>query len=252
MSVLSVAPYLGIQTDVHEGRLRVYGGHTHWVSERLAYDLEESGALKPPWLLLKSRFNGFHFELPKRGVTLRALWPLLSLNSQAGLTLSLLKTMMRAWPVSMFPRSGVLCDTEGQLSLVPPFSTLVEGAAKTWDDFQFDEYCIGGIGQELTHGLAITLQRVLASLPLNEFFLMRRLTPQPPSLTVAWLSPLDELVARANDELLNKRAPPPDAKDRWASTLAVLEDQYQQSSPTSLAALVERAWPQVEPESRWG
>jgi hypothetical protein len=252
VSFLSVAPYLGIQTDVHEGALRVYGGRTPWVSEHLAYDLEEAAELKPPWLRLKTRFNGFHFELPERGVTLRALWPLLSLNSQAGLTLSLLKTMMRAWPVSMFPRSGVLCDTEGRLSLVPPFRTLVEGAAKTWDDFQFDEYCIGGLGEELTHGLAITLQRLLARLPLNEFFLMRRLAPQPPSASVAWLRPLDELVARANDELLNKRTPSPDARDRWVSTLAVLEDQYQQSSPTSLAELVELAWPQVEAESRWG
>lgn len=224
-----------------------------WYEISLERDLAESAGLTTPWLpRIKSERTSAEFSLPGKGVTLNALWPTLSVDQQAGAALSLLKTMTRAWPMSMFPRSGVLCGTDGVMWLVPPFKKLVDGAAKTWDDFQFDEYCIGGISGELTHGLAITLQRLLARLPLNEFFLMRTLTPRPPSLTVAWLRPLDELVMRVNDELLNKKTPQPDAKDRWASTLAVLEDQYQQTSPTSLGELVERAWPQVEPVSRWG
>jgi hypothetical protein len=254
VSDLNLAPWLGLRFGCAAGVLYVNVAYdTSWVREGLNQDLAASANRKSPWLrAIEIHYSSARFALPGRGVTLRALWPLLSPESQAGLTLNLLKTMMRAWPVSMFPRSSVLCDTQGQLSLVPSFSTLVEGAAKTWDDFQFDEYCIGGLGEELTHGLAITLQRLLARLPLNEFFLMRRLTPQPPSLTVAWLRPLDELVARANDELLNRRPPLNDARERWASTLAVLEDQYQQASSAGLAELVERAWTQVEPDSRWG
>ena len=252
MKHLGVAPYLSVNTDVEGEVLRVSAdGASEWFVQALEYDLAETAELKAPWLeRSKSSRTSAEFVLPKRGVTLSALWRGLSVDQQAGLTVTVLKTLSRVGPISMFPRSGVLLDTNGGLSLVPPFATLVSGAAKTWDDFQFDEYCIGGPSDEVTHCLAFTLQRLLTRLPLHEFFMLRTLTPQPPSMTVPWLRPLDELVAHANDEFVNKRAPASGASERWAATLAVLEDQFQQSTPLSL--LVERAWPQVNEEARWG
>lgn len=254
MSFLGVAPYLSLDTAVEGGALRVSGGlSADWFVRSLESDLAESAGLKPPWLpRTRSERTSAEFALPEGGVTLPGLWATLSLDQQAGVTLSLLKTLTRAWPVSMFPRSGVLCGTDGVLWLVPPFRTLVDGASKTWDDFQFDEYCLGGMSKELTHGLALTLQRLLVRVPLYEFFQLGTLTPALPSSKVAWLSPLDELVSAANDELWNKRAPAPGAADQWASTLAVLEDQHQQSSALTLGELVKRAWPRVDEAWRWG
>lgn len=138
----------------------------------------------------------------------------------------------------------------GVLWLSPPFRRSVDGAAKTWDEWQFDEYAIGGMGTTLTQSLAFTLMRLVAEVKLSAFYSLRTSPMLAPSSKVAWLRPLDALVVEANEDLLQKWQAAADCEARWVSALAVLEDQYQASAP-ALGELVARAWPTVEPQWRW-
>lgn len=255
MSHLAVAPFLWVDTDCSDdGRLTIScNSNNVWVAETLAHDLKGSAGLRPPWLprLSNDTPNSAVFQLPPGpGVTLRALWPSLSVDERAGLTVSLLKTLTRAWPFGLLPRSGVLCDAEGVLWLSPPLRASVNGASKTWDEWQFDEYAIGGMNTTLTQSLAFTLMRLVGEVKLSEFYSLRTSPMIAPSSRVAWLRPLDALVTEANEDLLQKWDAAADCQARWASALAVLEDQYQASAP-GLGELVARAWPAVEPASRW-
>lgn len=250
---LEVAPFLGLQTVLmEEGQLRVSCVRPDWLVESLTEDLARSAGLDAPWLpRLVSSPAAVTFGLPRgHGVTLSALWPTLGVEERGFVTVSLLNTMMRAWPVSLFPRSGVLCDAEGALWLVPPFSRCVDGASKTWDEWQFDEYAIGGMSGELTQTLALTLTRLLLEAPLHAVFSLRANRTPVPSSRVASLGALDQLVAQAMDELAHQRAPAEGSREAWASVLAVLEDQFQQGSG-GLGALVARAWPDAAVGSRW-
>lgn len=253
MSHLAVAPFLWLDTDCAEGRLTVScSSDNASIAETIAVDLAESAALSAPWLpRLSSTRSSAVFQLPAgRGVTMGALWPSLSIDQRAGLTISLLKTLMRAWPFGLLPRSGVLCDAEGVLWLSPPFRRSVDGAAKTWEEWQFEEYAIGGLGVGLTQSLSFPLMRLVCEVPVIGFYTLRGSPMVAPSSRVSWLRPLDALVAEANEVLLKKRQPAADAESRWAAALAVLEDQYQASAP-GLGELVARAWPTVPPQSRW-
>lgn len=252
---LDVAPFLGLDTDRSaNGQLKIScAPHRAWLAENLREDLARTAGLPPPWLprLSTGPEPSAIFGLPwERGVTLRALWPTLSLTEQALVTLALLKTLLRVGPVTLFPRSGVLCDSEGLMWLVPPFRTCADGASKTWDEWQFDEYGIGGMHDELPQTLAITLTRLLLDGSLPAMLSLRTARPALPSAKVQWLAPLDPLLTETWSALLDKRPPAGDLTARWTATIAVLEDQHQASAP-SLATLVSRAWPATDLLARW-
>lgn len=250
-----MAPFLGLDTDRSaNGQLRIScAPHLTWLAGSLREDLARSAGLPPPWLprLSTGPEPSALFALPwERGVTLRALWPTLSLTEQAWVTLTLLKTLLRVGPLSLFPRSGVLCDSEGLMWLVPPLRACAEGASKTWDEWQFDEYGLGGLGEELPQTLAVTLTRLLLDGSLPALLSLRSSRPPLPSEKLPWLAPLDPLVTETWSALLEKRPPAAELTARWAATLAVLEDQHQASAP-SLATLVARAWPATDLLARW-
>lgn len=252
---LDVAPFLNLETARSaDGQLRIScAPHSSWLVGSLRDDLTRTAGLPPPWLprLSTGPEPSAVFALPwERGVTLRALWPTLGLEERAWVTLALLKTLLRVGPVSLFPRSSVLCDSEGLLWLVPPLRACAEGASKTWDQWQFDEYGIGGMRAELPQTLALTLTRLLLEGTLPELLSLRTSRPALPSEKLPWLAPLDVLVAETWSALLEQRPPAADLTARWAATIAVLEDQHQASAP-SLATLVSRAWPATDLLARW-
>lgn len=256
---LDVVPFLGLVAESSvDGRLKISAAlPTDWLMQNLEADLEFTKSLQAPWLTrlgIASRpLPWAIYALPSApGVTLSSLWRRLEDDQRGWLGVTLLRTMLRAWPVAMFPRSGVLCDTNGLLWLVPPFRTCVESASKTWDPWHFEEYAIGGFNSHATHGLAITLSRLVLEVPLTELYAMRTSPTPVPSKRLAWLHPLDALVAEAFDELIAGRPAAAGAAQRWASSLAVLEDHCQQTSVLSLGALVSRAWPTTSPRHRWG
>lgn len=252
---LDVAPFIQLESDQSaDGQLRIScAPHLSWLVGSLREDLSRTAGLASPWLprIHTGTEPSAVFALPwERGVTLRALWPTLSLEERAWVTVALLKTLLRAGPVTLFPRSGVLCDSEGLLWLVPPFRECAEGASKTWDQWQFDEYGIGGLRPEMPQTLTFTLTRLLLESSLPQLLSLRTERPPLPSEKVAWLAPLDPLVMETWASLLDKRPTADDLTERWAATLAVMEDQHQASAP-SLATLVARAWPVTDLLARW-
>jgi hypothetical protein len=252
---LDVVPFLGLlaQTSA-DRRLRISAAmQTDWLLENLREDFAGAAGLASPWLTrLELGTSWATYALPSApGVTLSSLWRTLGPDERGWLTISLLKTLLPAGPVPMHPRSGVLCDARGQLWLVPPFRRCVEGASKTWDPWHFEEYALGGFSEVPTHGLAITLCRLLLEVPLTELYSLRTSPTPVPSARLAWLAPLDPLVAEAIDDLVARRPPSPTAASRWAATLAVLEDQCQQGASSGLGALVSRAWPSTPQRHRW-
>ena len=252
---LDVAPFIQLGCDRSaDGQLRIScAPHLTWLAGKLREDLARTAGLPPPWLprLQTGPEPSALFALPwERGVTLRALWPTLSLEERAWVTIALLKTLLRAGPVTLFPRSGVLCDSEGLLWLVPPFRECAENASKTWDEWQLDEYGIGGMRPEMPQTLGITLMRLLLDCSLAQLLSLRTERPPLPSAKLAWLAPLDPLVTETWASLLDKRPCADDLTERWSATLAVMEDQHQASAP-SLATLVARAWPATDLLARW-
>lgn len=251
-----VAPFLSLNTErSDDARLRITCPPSlDFRAQELALDIADLRERPAPWLPILER-NGASvtFALPPaRGVTLNALWPTLEADERGWVMLTLLKALLHAWPVSMFPRSGVLCDEDGLLWLVPSLPRAVEDAARTWSPWQFDEYCIGGVNQHLTHGLTITLLRLMVEVPLPDVFSIPTTRgATAPSARVAWLAPLDALVAEVIEELASKRPPAAGSVEKWASTLAVLEDQRQQTAPVELGALVTRAWSTADPAHRF-
>jgi len=252
---LDVVPFLGLlaQTSA-DRRLRISAAlQTDWLLENLREDFASTAGLGSPWLTRLERGTTWAiYALPSApGVTLSSLWRTLGPDERGWLTVSLLKVLLRAGTHSMLPRSGVLCDTQGQLWLVPPFRHLVDGASKTWDPWHFEEYALGGFSDVATHGLTVTLCRLLLEVPLTELYSLRTSPTPVPSARLDWLAPLDPLVAEAIDDLVSRRPPSATAASRWAATLAVLEDQCQQGSPAGLGALVARAWPSTAQRHRW-
>jgi hypothetical protein len=253
VSHFEIAPYCHLTTELVGGQLHISASPQRpWLVESLASDLHDAATLTRPWLQCVRDAPAVFTLPPGRGVTLASLWLDLTVDQRAGVTVSLLRTLLPVWPRSLFPLSAVLADERSGLSLVPPLPRCVEGASKTWSEWQFDDYPIGGMSEVLAHKLTFTLLRLLAEVPLTSLFSLRSSTPPLPSSRAAWLKPLDALTTEALEELEQKREPAADGVTRWAAALAVLEDQYQQSAAGSLGELVTQRWPKVDPSSRWG
>lgn len=254
VSALQVTPFLWLDAEAFDGVLRI--GHSAGyepVRDGLRQDLIALRALGGPWLAPRDFDFGLdpwlELRLPSaRGLTFGAAWS--TVPAQRPLLLVTLLRLLAQWgSVPMLARNNVLLTDEGTLALVPPFTTLVESASRTWDEWQFDEYCIAGVNDDLPQALALTCLR-FAGLRTLDAFNLKSAPPSPVSMTWPSLEPLDALVGTAVADLKQARRSAPGSRAQWLAALTVLEDALASRGP--LSTVVARGWKAAPPVSRWG
>ena len=216
------------------------------------HDVPPMRALKAPWLSTKgvslSEVPWVEFALPESGgVTFGALWKHCGDDVKPMLLVRLLTTLAQTAGAFMLPRSGVLCDQRGGMHLVPQLTSAVEGAAKTWDEYQFDEYCIGAGFISMTQNLAVAAAR-LSMLRVNQLYFREGNFPRLSS-RFASLEPLDLLVESGLARFGRNPLEPQHEVSEWKTTLAVLGDALE-GRIGSLAQQVSALWPIAHEEER--
>lgn len=217
------------------------------------HDVPPMRALTSPWLqtrrLSLSEVPWVEFTLPEPGgVTFGALWKHCGDEVKPLLLVRLLSTLAQVEGSFMLPRSAVLCDARGGMHLVPQLTTAVEGAAKTWDEYQFDEYCLGAGFTSMTQNLAVAAAR-LSVLRMNQLYFPEATFPKLSSRFPS-LGPLDALIESGLARFGRNPLEPQHEVREWKTTLAVLGDALE-GNVGSLAQQVTALWPMAHEEERW-
>ncbi|MFO0593660.1 MAG: hypothetical protein U0228_00075 [Myxococcaceae bacterium] len=259
----AIAPFLDVEASFLEDdehvALELAVHERSYSRELLRADLKRAKTT-PPFLApeaLELAAPRARYRLPTTGVTLSALWQLLDRTERADTAVRVLSVLATAGPLSSYPRAGVLCFSDGSLQLCPVLNETVLSAAKTWNPPQFDEYCLGGGGDDapVEQSLGFSLLRLLLGatwtwpwgLAGEERRVPRASDYEP------WLAPLDGVLERTLQGWLSKDRPLPTDRTllgEWTAALAVLCDEREQQG-FSLARLVERAWPVVHDAQGW-
>lgn len=248
-----LAPYTPLQA-VRRGRELEVRCARHLAAFRL--DLSEALHRERPWLEALDVRNGeapwLLLALPAApGVTLSWLWAHVDEAGLAQLVIAVLRLLVRTPGSTALPLHGVLVDARGELSVMPPFSHVIEASALQgwWSVREQNEYCVGRDGPQLSHRLASTASALVQP---GEFHprMPRLALPGPLSQALPQLAPLDDLVHAALEEIRDGRAPAEASRQQWVRALTGLEAAVSRHA-TPLGTLVTDAWDACPPAQRW-